>query len=438
MNPAFILVVDDEPDIRDLVREILEDEGYRVATAADAASARAACLEEEPDLVLLDIWMPGDDGITLLKEWKVADKRGFPVIMMSGHGTVETAVEATRQGALDFVEKPLSLARLLLVVGQALAHVDETRGGIGESPAAELIGSGAAMKTLRDHAQKLAQSTTPLVIRGAPGSGKRSLARYIHAHSQSQGRSGPFVEVDAGRLEEPGPGQAGASLQSVLRQAGAGTLFLHGLEGLTPTNQSLLLEVVSSPERGGARLIGASSADLPRLVERGAFREDLLYRLGAVQLSLPLLTEHREDIPELLEYFVNWFVKNEGLAYRHFNVAAQNRLRHYDWPGNVTELRNLVQRLMILGNGAEIDAEEVEAALEASREHGEAGTSVMQVPLGMPLRQAREEFERAYLEQQLRAVGGSVSELAKIAGMERTHLYRKLRNLGIEHQKQRN
>jgi len=439
MSNESILVVDDEPDIRNLVREILEDEGYRVDVAEDANSARAKRLREEPDLVLLDIWMPDEDGVSLLKEWKEKDQLQCPVVMMSGHGTVETAVEATRLGAYDFVEKPLSLAKLLLTVEQALAIGRRDAGAVkGVVSVQELIGASPVMSALREQAQRIAAHNAPALISGEAGSGKRALAGYIHACS-SQPR-GPFVEaaITPAGAEQTSEFEHG-TLESLFDSARGGTLYVAELTELSAAAQQQLLRLAKNEaELRAVRLIAATRRHPERSLETGLLREDLYFLIGALHLQVPPLREHREDVSALLEYFVNYFAQHEGLSYRHFNLAAQNRLRNYDWPGNVSELRNLVSRAMILGSGIEIGLDEVEESLRQSDVHEHVPPGLMPLPLDLPLRQAREAFERAYLEQQLHAVRGNISELAKRAGVERTHLYRKMRSLGISPQKNRN
>jgi DNA-binding NtrC family response regulator len=436
MSNESILVVDDEPDIRELVKEILEDEGYRVDVAKDADSARAVRERVEPDLVLLDIWMPDEDGVSLLKEWKEKDQLHCPVVMMSGHGTVETAVEATRLGAYDFVEKPLSLAKLLLTVEQALTMGERGVGTVkGVVSTQELVGNSRAMVDLREQAQRVAVHDTPVLISGETGAGKHALAGYIHACGSNA--RGPFMEVAVN------PGQAKESangiLDSVIARARGGTLFVAEVTSLTAAAQRQLSQLAkrAAPEPGDVRLIVATREKPETNVRNGSLLEDLYYVINALELHVLPLREHREDVSALLEYFVNYFAQHEGLSYRHFNVAAQNRLRNHAWPGNVSELRNLVQRSMILGGDVEIGVAEVEQSLQQSG-GAETAPGLIPLPLDLPLRQARDVFERAYLEQQLTAVGGNISELAKRAGVERTHLYRKMRSLGISPQKKRN
>jgi len=446
----YILVVDDEPDIRNLLQEILEDEGYEVSVADNGDSARRAHRSRRPDLVLLDIWMPDVDGITLLKEW-AEESRGLPmpVIMMSGHGTVETAVEATRLGAYDFIEKPLSLAKLLLTIEHALEAEKLQRENLGlrrhSHMPVEPIGRSAIMQRLREQVKRVAQHDTWVLMTGESGSGLNVIAHYLHACSPHKDR--PFIDVNVASLSEEHAAQElfGHEGQDkvhygLLEQANGGTLFLSDVGDMDPATQTKLnsaLESKSFQRVGGdtavplyVRVIAATQYDLEQLIELGKFRKDLYYQLNVVPLHIPALREHREDIPELLNHFVNLYVEQEKLPYRKFSLAAQNRLRNYHWPGNIRELSNLVQRLLIIGAGTEISLDEVEQALGHQVQH----VTAPGVPMGYdrPLREAREQFEKAYLEYQLKQHGGSVGKVAHIVGLERTHLYRKLRSLGID------
>ncbi len=448
MASAYILVVDDEPDIRALLKEILEEEGYEVGTAESAVAAREARRARRPDLVLLDIWMPGDDGITLLKEWQEEGAINVPVIMMSGHGTVETAVEATRLGAYDFIEKPLSLAKLLVTVQRGLQAFNlyrenlglRRRGGNLDEP----VGRSAAMQALRDQVARIAAHDTPVLLLGEAGSGKGSFARYIHESGPRA--SGPFIDVgvvslngDNPAIELFGSEEGGQIHYGLLEQANGGTLFLDDIGDLSDGLQARLLGALESgsyhriggnePVKVELRLIASSHYNLEQRVAEGRFRHDLYYLLNVLPLLIPPLREHAEDVPELLNYYTDQLVAQDKLPYRAFSVAAQNRLRHYAWPGNVRELRNLVQRLLIVGNSESIEAEEVEAALGAQPQAAATGGAIA---YELPLRQAREQFERDYFEHILREYDGSVVKAAKHAGVERTHLYRKLRALGID------
>lgn len=435
MSPARVLVVDDEPDIRDLLREILEEEGYAVTVAGDAERARIARREDHPDIALLDIWMPDIDGITLLNEWHGGEAPGFPVIMMSGHGTIETAVEATRLGAFDFVEKPLSLAKLLATVRNALGSVTPTAGEGGRAPLAprrDLIGTSRSVVDLRARISQLAQGSTPLLVRGEPGTGKRTVAALLHA--QGERARQPRIEFDLGAVGSAAAVDALFGDNGAWQRAADGTLVINDVAELPPAAQADLFRRLEQGSGTGApRLVALTAEDLPALVGAGRFRADLYYGLNGSAVHVPALRDHAEDLPELLSYFVDRMVARDGLVYRHFTVAAQNRLRHYDWPGNVAELASLVRHLLTVGEVTDIDAKAVDEALSELRPRVDVTATTMPLPLDLPLREAREQFERAYLQHQLRAVGGRIGELAQRVGMERTHLYRKLKSLGIEY-----
>ena len=446
MSAPRILVVDDESDIRATLREVLSDEGYEVDVAGDAAAARAARLRAEPDLVLLDIWMPDTDGITLLREWSAQGPLPCPVVMMSGHGTVETAVEATRLGAFDFIEKPLSLAKLLKVVDNALASGRKSRQSTRAlvPPLLVPVGKSRMMQHLRDQLVQIATREASLLLVGEAGTGRAALARY--AHSIGPRASREFIAVHASGLDEQtaaerlrGIERDGAIEPGAYHRADGGTLFINGLEDLSPGVQRIL---AADLQAGRYRPVGGA-ADRPLGVRLMAsaqpgfdtggaepFRRDLLAQLGVITLSVPALREYAEDVPELLRHYVDRLVDEERLPLRRFGVAAQNRLRHYPWPGNVSELRNLVHRLLVLGGDEEIVLEEIERELPNRAPQNEP--LVKQDLLALPLREAREAFERAYLQQQLQLCNGKVGALAKRVGMERTHLYRKLRSLGID------
>jgi two-component system, NtrC family, nitrogen regulation response regulator NtrX len=446
MTASRILVVDDEADIRGLLQEILAEEGYEVEVAADATQARSSRAAHLPDLVLLDIWMPDTDGITLLREWSVTDGYDCPVVMMSGHGTVETAVEATRLGAFDFVEKPLSLTKLLRTVERALdagrrKRLSERAQG---SALALPIGKSKLTQNLRELVQQAATSSSSVLFLGELGSGREAYAR--HLHSLSARSSKPFHVVVAASLgADPagalfGSERDGKVVQGALEQAAGGTLFVNGLEDLPSQAQRALIGAIeqSGYSRVGGRerlplnvrWVSSAQEGFEGRSSPEPFRRDLIAHLNVITLRVPPLREYAEDVPDLLRYYVDRLVDDQHLPLRRFSVAAQNRLRNYPWPGNLGELRNLVQRVLVLGAGEEIRLEEIERELAVKT--GVDEPLVKQDLLALPLREAREQFERAYLQQQLLLCNGKVGQLAKRVGMERTHLYRKLRALGVD------
>ncbi|MFK8083162.1 MAG: sigma-54-dependent transcriptional regulator [Granulosicoccus sp.] len=448
MSERSVLVVDDEPDIRGLLQEILEDEGYAVSVADTAAAAQSAIEEAIPDLVLLDIWMPDMDGVSLLKSWKSKGSLSFPVIMISGHGTVETAVEATRHGAVDFIEKPLSLAKLLMTVEKALAegilyppHLVKQQEKRPRLPF--LLGVSDYVKKLREQVNDQATKTSSLLLLGESGSGRVLFAQSIHdRHPEVTGR---FTQLRCDTLsavnahrELYGEETAGAVSMGFLESAAGGTLLLSDVELLPANAQQCLLQAIEQQGflRVGSnnrvpfhcRLVASSRQDLSLPVKRDSFDPVLARRLSDETLTISPLREHPEDIPALLEGFVDWHVQEEGLAYRHFTVAAQNRLRNLDWPGNLLELKNLVQRILLLGGPSEIEVTEINRVLGAV----DTSDTALALRYDLPLREARADFERQYLLRCLAKTQGNIGDLAKHVGMERTHLYRKLRSLDID------
>ncbi len=443
MSSPQVLVVDDEADIRALIQEILSEEGYGVTVAADAVEARSARRDDNFDLILLDIWMPDTDGITLLREWSDAGDLKCPVVIMSGHGTVDTAVEATRLGAHDFVEKPLSLAKLLRTVQGALesAGRQATAGRGTLPPMLAPVGRSPLMQALRDKVKQYARHDGPVLVTGEPGTGRTAFARYLHALS---GRgNGPLISVTAASLTEEnlrGSEEDGEVHMGAFEKASQGTLIIDELTDLDTDAQRTLFSVLedgSFTRKGGrspvsldARIVASVRADYEDKLRSGELRRDLVANLGVLTLRVPPLREYSEDVPELLNYYVDKLVDSEGLGFRRFSVAAQNRLRNYPWPDNVRELKNLVRRLLMSESDEDISLEEVEAEISSTASEDEP--LVKQDLLALPLREAREQFERAYLQQQLVLCDGKVGQLAKRVGMERTHLYRKLRSLGVD------
>jgi len=452
MTAKYILIVDDEPDIRQLVSEILEDEGYEVNTAENAEEAKELRRKRRPDLILLDIWMPGQDGISLLKDWQENSSLSCPVVMMSGHGTIETAVEATRLGAHDFIEKPLSMAKMLLCIENAL-HSDQLAQENKElreqiiSPQYP-VGNSDTMKTLREQAQRVALNNSPVIIYGETGVGKEVFARFIHANSDNKERS--FIKASISSTQEKMQSkeifgwEEGEDVHyGLLDKARAGTLYLSDISKLNIETQTNLLNAL---EKGSftridgnedisinLKLIVSSQHDLNDDVEAGLFSKELYEKLNIIPLMIPSLRDHPEDVPELLNYFVDQQIERDSLPYRHFSVPAQNFLRNHQWLGNIRELSNIVQRLLILGTDSEITQDEVEEAV--SKEipvFSQPMTQDSNDLFDLPLRQAREQFEHDYIDYQLKQVEGNVSKLAELVQMERTHLYRKMRSLKID------
>jgi two-component system nitrogen regulation response regulator NtrX len=440
MTTGRVLVVDDESDIRSLIQEILTDEGYEVQVAADGAEARARYTEQRPDMVLLDIWMPDVDGITLLQEWSESKHDLCPVVIMSGHGTVETAIEATRLGAVDYIEKPLSLAQLLRTTEATLKQTKPVqKPGFISVSAEGPVGKSEAMELLREQTKILAGHDAPLLISGNGGSGRKDCAEYIH--SQGARSNGLFQAVSGGTLTDAAAEQRLAGVQTdagveqgLFDACNGGTLFIADIHKMDSEAQKFLAAVLqqgffnrpgsSIPVHLEARVIASTVPD-----ESAGLSSGLLSAVGVLKLSVPALVEYCEDVPELLRFYVEKLVTAEALAFRHFGFAAQNRLRNYPWPGNVLELKRLVRQLLLSGGAEEIGLGELERLLESST--AETGSLVTSDMLSMPLREAREAFEKEYLVQQLSLSGGKVGKLAERVGMERTHLYRKLRSLGV-------
>ncbi len=447
MSTGHVLVVDDEADIRALIQEILTDESYEVTVAGDAAEARAARDSAKPDLILLDIWMPDTDGISLLREWSEQGNLDCPVVVMSGHGTVDTAVEATRLGAFDFVEKPLSIAKLLRTVERALES-SRKPGAAARTLLPSLlapVGRSQLMQELRERVQKLAALDSPVLFVGEPGTGRSAFGRYMHGLSPRA--DAPLVTIIAASLtdnnveEQLFGSEANNEIHTgYFENAEDGTLLIDELSDLTEQAQKLVqsvLEQGSFVRTGGheavtvrARVIATVRSDYEEQIESGKLRRELLAALNTLTVRVPPLRDYSEDVPELLSYYVDRLVDSEGVSFRRFSVAAQNRLRNYPWPDNVRELKNLVRRLLLTGQDEEITLEEIEREISAAVASDEP--LVKQDLLSLPLREAREQFERAYLQQQLVLCDGKVGKLASRVGMERTHLYRKLRSLGVD------
>ena len=416
-----ILVVDDEVGIRELLSEILRDEGYQVRLAENAGQARAQRAQARPDLVLLDIWMPDTDGITLLKEWASAGLLTMPVVMMSGHGTIDTAVEATRIGAYDFLEKPIALQKLLATVGRALK-----RGEPQAKPMLMLatLGRAAVVTELKQRLERVANLKSPLMMVAEPGSGAELCARFVHQPNPLPGKpNAPWVEPEnlAALAETP---------LDLLNQAREGTLFLPEVGDLNRTEQKGLLLIAGKLEKYNTRLICATSRALPELVAQGAFDAKLYAIIAAVTVNVPSLRQHREDIPDLANLFLLRGIEAKETPARHFSTAALNAMRNYDWPGNLNQLESVVRTLALTAVSEEIGVNDVAQALPTYGAPPTAAPSAL--PLDLPLREARDAIERVYFEHHIGKEGGNMSRVADSVGLERTHLYRKLKQLGIK------
>ncbi|MCC6211626.1 MAG: sigma-54-dependent Fis family transcriptional regulator [Burkholderiales bacterium] len=406
---AQILVVDDEVGIRELLSEILADEGHQVMLAESAGEARRLRERQRPDLVLLDIWMPDTDGISLLKEWGATGQLGMPVVMMSGHGTIETAVEATRIGALDYLEKPIALQRLLATVKRALRNTENAPSG--ELSLAALGRSPALVETRKRLAQ-LAQSAAPLLLRGERGMRPELFARLLAA------AGAPFVD-GPGLLEEPST--------ETLARAGGGVLFVGDLARLGRAAQKNLEFLLARADKHKARVVSYSTLDTRALTDRHEFDPGMLARLAELVVKLPALRDFAEDVPDLAALMLARLVEARACAPRRLAVAAQNALRHHSWPGNLVELESVVKNLALGALDEDIGLEDVERVLAA---HSGAAAPP-EFALDRPYREAREAFERLYFEHLLARENGSMSRVAERSGLERTHLYRKLKALGL-------
>ena len=405
-----ILVVDDEIGIRELLSEILADEGHSVQVAENAASARSLRSAGRPDLVLLDIWMPDADGITLLKEWAANGQLTMPVVMMSGHGTIETAVEATRIGAIDFLEKPIALQKLLATVRRAL----RSDSGQAQSGLSLLsLGRSAVMADLRKRLTQIATLSVPVLLRGEPGVMPELFARFLHQPNT------PWVAAGAALSDTP---------QELLVQAAGGLIFVEELSTLTRSQQKSLGFLLGKQEKTKTRIVSFTAEEPARLTAELGFDAALLARLSELSLVLPALREHAEDIPDIAGILLAQLVEAKICPPRHFSTAALNALRQFHWPNNLQDLQGAVKNLALTALEEEIGAADVERV--SAQFHPVTDTQV-DLPLELPLREAREAFERAYFEQLLAREAGSIARVAEKSGLERTHLYRKLKALGI-------
>jgi len=452
---AEILIVDDEADIRDLVAGILEDEGFTARTARNSDDALQSIVTRRPNLIFLDIWLQGSklDGLQLLGILK-GEHPEIPIVMISGHGNIETAVAAIKQGAYDFIEKPFKADRLVLVAERALETSRlkrEVRHLKQQAPSPSmLVGQSASMSSLRQAIDRVAPTNSRVLIVGPSGAGKELAARTMH---QLSGRaSGPFIVINAAaitpeRMETELFGVEANGTEArkpgALEEAHGGTLFIDDVADLPRETQNKILRVLvdqtfsrvggSSKVAVDVRIVASTSRNLETAIAQGEFREDLYHRLSVVPIRVPALSERREDIPSLIDYFMDQISQSTGLPKRRIGEDAMAVLQSHNWPGNVRQLRNNIERLMILAGG------DPDAVIDASMLPQDVGSMVPAMPngnggeqlMGLPLRDAREVFEREYLVAQISRFGGNISRTAEFVGMERSALHRKLKALGI-------
>ena len=448
-----VLVVDDEADIRELVAGVLEDEGYAVRSAANSTEALDAIESRRPSLVLLDVWLQGSrmDGLQLLEEVKRRDP-SLPVLMISGHGNLDTAVAAIREGAIDFIEKPFEASRLLHLVGRA-TETDRLRRENADlkmrvGTEDQLNGSSIAINSVRATLKRVAPTGSRVLITGPAGVGKEIAARTIH--NWSTRASGPFVTVAAARMDPErveeelfGSENDGVSRPGFLEQAHGGTLFLDEIADMPLTTQGKILRVLTDqsfsrvggqrPVKVDVRVLSATSRNLSEEIAAGRFREDLYYRLNVVPVRIPPLRERREDIPELSAHYLARFATERRMPPPNLSDEALAALQAHDWPGNVRQLRNIIERTVIMAPGdrlARIDVDMLPTELIDSGGSGGLSSATLSI-MGSPLREARESFEREYLRVQIRRFSGNISRTASFIGMERSALHRKLKALGL-------
>ncbi len=446
-----ILVVDDERNIIRALRGILEDEGYIVSEAQNGAEAlQMVAAAPPPDLVLLDIWLPDTDGVVLLQSIK-STHPSIPVVMMSGHGTIELAVRSTKLGAYDFIEKPLSMEKIILTVGHALSEETLERENRGLRSILEesyrLVGESRAITDLKVQIDTAAPSNGRVLLAGENGTGKELVARLIHLKSRRVGKN--FVTVNCAAIPEDlieselfgheKGSFTGAYFrkQGTFEAADGGTIFLDEVADMSLRTQAKVLRVLeeqSFQRVGGTkpivvdtRVIAATNKDLTGEIHEGRFREDLFFRLNVIPFSIPALRDRREDIPLLIDHFVRMFVAEQGLMLKEISPEAMQRLTAYAWPGNVRELKNIVERLLIMTPGNVIRLEDIPPSIQGITVEERAETQAL-----VSLKQARQDFERRYILEVLEQSGGNISRTANLLGIERSNLHRKLRQLKLQ------
>lgn len=445
-----ILIVDDEKDIRELIADILKDEGYATRLAANSDECMEQINAEAPALMILDIWLKDSrmDGIDILKTVK-RDNPDIPIIIISGHGNIEIAVAAIKQGAYDFIEKPFNIDQLMVVIGRAMETARLRRENSSlrrrDLHSGEMLGASAAFRKLKDQLDKVTKSNGRVMLTGEPGSGKETAARFVHQHSNRA--AAPFVTVNSAsiapeRMEEVLFGRETAERgieKGLLEQAHGGVIYFDEVAEMPSGTQSKILRVLTEQQFtrvGGAdkvrvdlRVISSTTRDLAAEIAAGRFRQELFDRLNVVPIAVPPLSERREDIPLLARHFIEAFNRTQGLPAREISDEAGAALQTMDWPGNIRQLRNIVERVLILGEST--------GPIEARELPGEGGPAEEgRIVLGgalatLPLREARELFEREYLLTQINRFGGNISRTAAFVGMERSALHRKLKSLGV-------
>ncbi|WPY95214.1 sigma-54 dependent transcriptional regulator [Limimaricola variabilis] len=446
-----ILITDDERDIRELISDILRDEGYSTRLAGTSDECMSAIEDQPPALMILDIWLKDSqmDGIDILKAVK-RDHPGIPIVIISGHGNIEIAVAAIKQGAYDFIEKPFNIDQLLVVIKRAMETSRLRRENSelkrGDAPPAEMLGESAAFRSLRSQLDKVTRSNGRVMLTGSPGSGKEIAARYIHANSNRA--DAPFVTVNSitiepERMEEVLFGRESAEKgiePGLLEQANGGVIYFDEVADMPLGTQSKILRVLvdqsfqrvggSSKVQVDLRVISSTNRDLQAAIRAGSFRQELYHRLNVVPIHVPGLEERREDIPVLAEHFIAELSKSQGLPLRPLGEDARALLQTMLWPGNVRQLKNVIERVLILGDSSgEITARELPGLDDPNKDDGRVVLSGGLATL--PLREARELFEREYLLTQINRFGGNISRTAAFVGMERSALHRKLKSLGV-------
>ena len=447
-----ILIVDDERDIRELISDILKDEGFETRLAANSEEAMSEMNKEPPGLMILDIWLKDSrmDGIDILKAVK-RDNPDVPIIIISGHGNIEIAVAAIKQGAYDFIEKPFNIDQLMVVITRAMETSRLRRENSElrrkDVTTTDMIGSSPAFRTLKTQLDKVTKSNGRVMLTGPSGSGKEIAARYVHANSDRA--EGPFVTVNSAsiepdRMEEVlfGRESTGRGIEpGLLEQAHGGVIFFDEIADMPNGTQSKILRVLTEQQFqrvGGAdlvrvdlRVVSSTTRSLEAEIEAGTFRQELYHRLNVVPIDVPSLADRREDVPELAAHFIEAFNKSQGLPLRGLSEEAVAMLQTMAWPGNVRQLKNVIERVLILGaEKGDISAAEIPGEGQ-SEDQGEGRVVLSGSLATLPLREARELFEREYLLTQINRFGGNISRTANFVGMERSALHRKLKSLNV-------